>query len=55
MPEVGPKCKEADSLTSSDHSGLTVPEVVVWLPRLVAVEALGQISLVIYGLAIVHL
>ena len=50
--KVGAKYKEADSLTSSGHSGLIVSKVVVWLPRLVAAEVMGQHSNVIYGLSI---
>lgn len=49
--EVWAKYKEAESLTSSDHSELVVSEVVVWFSRLVAAEVMGQCSIVIYGLS----
>lgn len=55
MLEVGAKCKKADSPTSFNHSGLFASEAVVWLPSLVAVEVMGQSSIVIYGLATVCL
>lgn len=42
-------------LAVTDYSELIVAEVVVWLSRLVATEVLSQNSIVIYGLAIVHL
>ena len=32
-----------------------IREFVIWLPELVAVEVVGQISIVIYGLATVYL
>ena len=53
--EVGAKYKETDSSTSSNHSRLFALEAAVWLPRLVAVEVMGQSAIVIYGLAIVCL
>lgn len=53
--EVGMKRKKADSSTSSNHSGLFASEAVFWLPRLVAVEVMGQLSIVIRSLASVCL
>lgn len=38
-----------------DTLGSITSQVVVWLPRLVAAEAMGQNSIVVYGLAIVHM
>lgn len=49
------RLEELSSLTSPDHFGPIATEVVVWPPGLVAAEVVGQDSIVIYDLAIVHL
>lgn len=42
-------------LTGPDYSGMIVSEVGVWLPGLVAAEAVGQSSVIIYDVVIFSL
>lgn len=51
----GVRLEELSSLTSPDHLEPIATEVVVWPPGLVAAEIVGQDSIVIYDLVIVHL
>ena len=53
--EQGKKIRNWQSLTwsSSDLSGSIPAEVVVWLPRLIALQLVGLSSVVIDGLSIV--
>ena len=42
-------------MTMLDNFRLIAEKVVVWLPDLLVAEAVGQSSIVIYGLAVVSL
>lgn len=54
--ELHAKIREAGShLPSPDYLEPTATEIVLWIPRLVTTEVVGQSFIIIYGLAIVHL
>lgn len=52
---MGAKVESCQSLTTPDHFEPVAAEVVICLLGLVAIDVVGQSSVIIYGLAIVHL